>query len=84
MTVLSISDIIYATVHCLEHREPQIAIPSHIAGALSGILFGFIVYEVDRHNNRDENSVFRVLKWASIAFLLCFVAVVVLINVNNV
>lgn len=81
VAVLSISDIIYAVIHCMEHREPQIAIPSHIAGALCGILLGFIFYESHRHENREGNLLFKVLKWTSMAFLLCFVAFVVAINV---
>lgn len=81
VTVLSISDVIYAVIHCLEHREPQIAIPSHVAGALCGILLGFIFYESHRHENREGNLLFKVLKWTSMAFLLCYVAIVVSINV---
>lgn len=81
VTALLISDGIYATIHCLENREPQIAVRSHIAGALSGILLGFIFYEAHRSENRDEDLKFKILKWASLGGYLSFVTIVILVNI---
>lgn len=81
VAALLISDGIYATIHCLENREPQIAVRSHIAGALSGILLGFIFYEGHRSENRDEDLKFKILKWASLAGYLSFVTIVILVNI---
>lgn len=54
--VLTMSDILYTLIHCLENREPQIAIGSHIAGAFSGILLGFILYKKQEIKDAFERS----------------------------
>lgn len=81
VTVLSTSDVIYAIIHCLENREPQIAVRSHIAGALSGILLGFIFYENHRQESRDVGLKFKILKRTSMVLYLCFVSLIILFNV---
>lgn len=87
VVVLSLSDIVYAIIHCLcnENKDPKIHITAHVAGAVSGILLGFIFYESScesgNEENRDGDLTFRILKNSSIAICLCFVMFVVLTNV---
>lgn len=77
VSVLSVSDVVYAIVHCVVdgNKEPKIHINAHIAGALSGVLLGFIWYGSHRH----VNAKFNIIWWLSGACYLCFVVVVVII-----
>lgn len=81
VTVLSASDVIYAIIHCLENREPQIAVRSHVAGAFSGILMGFIFYESHRIDNGKKDLKFKIIRKTSIATFLCLVMFFILLNV---
>lgn len=81
VAVLTISDVVYTLIHCLEHREPQIAIYSHVAGAFSGVLLGFIFYENRWDENRDGDVKHKILKVTSIACFFLFVTLVIIINV---
>lgn len=79
VVVLLLSDIVYATIHCLENREPKIAVGSHVAGALSGILLGFIFYANNHHENKELK--FKLFKRISIVAYLSFVVVAIFLNV---
>lgn len=74
--------MIYAINHCLENREPQIAVRSHIAGAVSGVLLGFILYGSEK-TCEDDKLKFRILKTASLVCCCCFLFVVIVIDVTK-
>lgn len=80
VSVLTLSDVVYATIHCITNgnKEPKIHITAHVAGALSGVLLGFIFYQ-----NRDEDLKFKILKWISLAIYLGFVMLVTAMNVMH-
>lgn len=82
MAVLSLSDAAYSTFHCLANgnREPRIHIVAHIAGAISGILLGFIFYQ-GTGKDRENNLKFVTLQRASAVLYVSFIILVIVINV---
>lgn len=78
VALLAVSDIAYATFHCLvdENKEPKIHITAHISGAFAGVLLGFVFYGSHRHVNEKC----RILWWISSVLYLSFFVLVIIIN----
>ena len=56
VTLLCASDICFTTYHVLinHNTNPRICLEAHAAGAISGLVFGFLVYS--RTSNKSNNN----------------------------
>lgn len=81
IVVLTLSDVIHSISHCLlnNNEEPRIHIAAHIAGALSGVLLGFIFY-----HQKNSKKDFIYAKRISIGLLTIFIFVVFVIIFNKI
>ena len=66
-----------------ENLEPKIGIVAHIAGAVSGVLLGFIFY---KNYSTTKVMIHRATQWISVILVICWVSVTIFYNIkyNNV
>ncbi|KAM7352175.1 serine protease rhomboid 6 [Cochliomyia hominivorax] len=58
--ILFISDLCFTTFHVLinHNTNPRICLEAHAAGAISGVLSGFLIYNNINNNNTTTTSIF--------------------------
>ena len=79
--VLCLSDISYSIRHCIlqGNLQPKIGIAAHVAGAISGILLGFIFY---KNLHSSKVMIHRATKWISMILVTCWIAVTIFYNIK--